>query len=419
MNGRKLYLDHAATTPVLDEVVAEMEPFLKEKFHNPSAGYGSAYEVKEAIEEARGKVAGLINAEPGEIVFTSGSTEGNNSAIIGLALANIEKGRHIVITRAEHHSVFNAARYLQNFFDFVINFVPIDKEGFVNPDDIEKAITDETTLVSVIHSNYEVGSVQAIDEIVRVAKEKKEDVLFHTDAVASAGQVDIDVKKLGVGADVSADEQGVDALTFSSHTLYGPKGVGALYLKEGIDYVPLIYGGIQEEGRRGGTENVPGIVGFGKACEIALRDIDSRIKHYTRLRNMIIEGVEGLDIDVKLTGPSISGLSRFEIPSNENLASSKEKLRLPNHASFVAGGVHGEAVEEMLDSYGIEMNTGSVCVSKAFLSSPILLSMGYSRELAQGSVVFTVGISNTVQDVKYLLDVLPQSIEGLRALLPG
>jgi len=387
MNGRKLYLDHAATTPVLDEVVAEMEPYLKERFHNPSAGYENAYEVKDALERAREKVAQLINANSEEIVFNSGGTEGNNSAIVGLALANIEKGRHIVITRAEHHSVFNAARFLQNFFDFVINFVPIDNEGFVDPADIEKAINEETTVVSTIHSNYEVGSIQPIDEISKIAHEKG--VLFHTDAVASAGQIDIDVKRLDV-----------DALTFSAHTLYGPKGTGALYLKENVDFVPLIYGGIQEEGRRGGTENLPGIVGFGKACELAKRDMDTRIEYYKRLRNMMVEGIGGLDINVRLTG-------------TYNFAK-----RLPNHASFVVEGVHGEAVVEMLDSYGIEMNTGSVCVSKAFLSSPILLSMGYNKELAQGSVVFTVGIDNKIEDIEYLLEVLPKTIKGLRAILP-
>ncbi len=386
MSGRRIYLDHAATTPVLDEVFEEMLPYIKEKFHNPSASYAGAYEVKEKMEEAREKVAKFINADPSEIVFTSGGTEANNFALIGLALANADKGRHIIVSRAEHHSILNAARYLQKWFNFNVTFIPVDKEGFVDPEEVEKAITKETTVVSIIHANYEIGSIEPIEEIAEIAREKG--VKVHTDAVATACQIKLDVKKLNV-----------DALTLSAHTIYGPKGVGALYIREGVEIVPLIYGGIQEEGRRAGTENVPAIIGFGKACEVVGRNMDSWVKHYRKLRDKIVDGLKNLE-DVELTGAR------------------DFKRRLPNHASFIVKGVHGEAIVEMLDSYGIETNTGSVCVSKAFLASPILLSMGYSYELAQGSIIFTVGIDNTESDIDYLLDVFPKTVENLRAILP-
>jgi cysteine desulfurase len=386
MSGGRIYLDHAATTHVLDEVIEEMLPFFKDKFHNPSASYAGAYEVKERVEEAREKIANFINAEPNEIVFTSGGTEANNFALIGLALANAEKGKHIVVSRAEHHSILNAARYLQMFFDFSVTFVPIDKKGFVDPGNVEKAITDETTVVSVIHANYEIGSIEPIEEIAKIAKQN--DVRFHTDAVATACQLKLDVKKLGV-----------DALTLSAHTIYGPKGVGALYVREDLEIVPLIYGGVQEEGRRGGTENVPAIIGFGKACEIAEKELNEWTKHYRKLRDKIVRGMEDID------GVELTGTKDFS-------------KRLPNHASFVVKGVHGEAIVEMLDSYGIDINTGSVCVSKAFLSSPILLSMGYKHEVAQGSILFTVGIDNSEEDVDYLLDVFPRTVKSLRSIIP-
>lgn len=301
--------------------------------------------------------------------------------------ANADKGRHIVVSRAEHHSVLNAARFLQNFFDFTVTFVSVDEEGFVNPSDVENVISDETTVISVIHANYEVGTIQPVEEIAEIAREKG--IKFHTDAVATAGQVEIDVEKIKS-----------DALTFSAHTIYGPKGAGALYVKDGTELVPLIYGGIQEEGRRGGTENIPAIVGFGKACEIAEKEMEDRKSHYRKLRDKIVEGVEDIDT-IELTGTR------------------DFTKRLPNHSSFIVKGVHGEAIVEMLDSYGIEANTGSVCVSKVFLSSPILLLMGYSYGLAQGSVLFTAGIDNKEEDVDYLLDVFPWTVESLVGIAPG
>ncbi len=384
---KRVYLDHAATTPVLDEVLNEMLPYFKEEFYNPSSITSSGIRVKEKIEEARERVSQLINARPEEIIFTSGGTEANNLAIIGLALANIKKGKHIVISRAEHHSVLNAARYLQKWFDFKISFISLDKEGFIKIDELENAITDETILVSIIHANYEIGTIEPIKEIVEIVKDKKKDIIFHTDAVATAGQVEIDVQKLNV-----------DALTLSSHTIYGPKGSGALFLREGIGLVPIIYGGIQEEGKRPGTENVPGIIGFGKACELAKKEFEKRVKHYTRLRDMIIKGIDMED--VYLTGTK--DMSK----------------RLPNHASFIVKGIHGEAIVEMLDTYNIEASTGSVCVSKAFLASPILLSMGYNYEEAQGAVVFTVGIDNNDDDIKYFLETFPKVINDLRRIAP-
>lgn len=387
MTGRRIYLDHAATTPVLDEVAEEMQPFIKDEFHNPSASYAGACEVKEKMEEARERVSSLVNARPNEIIFTSGGTEANNTALIGLALANADKGRHIVVSRAEHHSVLNAARFLQNFFDFTVTFVSVDEEGFVNPSDVENVISDETTVISVIHANYEVGTIQPVEEIAEIAREKG--IKFHTDAVATAGQVEIDVEKIKS-----------DALTFSAHTIYGPKGAGALYVKDGTELVPLIYGGIQEEGRRGGTENIPAIVGFGKACEIAEKEMEDRKSHYRKLRDKIVESLEDIDT-IELTGTR------------------DFTKRLPNHSSFIVKGVHGEAIVEMLDSYGIEANTGSVCVSKAFLSSPILLLMGYSYGLAQGSVLFTAGIDNKEEDIDYLLDVFPRTVESLVGIAPG
>ncbi len=384
---KRVYLDHAATTPVLDEVLKEMLPYFNVEFYNPSSITSSGIKVKEKIEEAREKVSALINAKPEEIIFTSGGTEANNMAIIGLSLANIKRGKHIIISRAEHHSVLNAARYLQKWFDFKVSFVSLNREGFVNVEELEKFITDETILVSIIHANYEIGTIEPIREISEVIKDKNENIIFHTDAVATAGQVEIDVNKMNV-----------DALTLSSHTIYGPKGVGALFLKENIGIVPIIYGGIQEEGKRPGTENVPGIIGFGKACELARRDFKFRVEHYRKLRDKIINNINVEDCF--LTG-------------TRNL-----DKRLPNHASFIVHGIHGEAIIEMLDTYNIEASTGSVCVSKAFLASPILLSMGFSYEAAQGAVVFTVGIDNDEKDIDYLLEVFPKIVKDLRRLAP-
>lgn len=380
---RRIYLDHAATTPLHKEVFEAMLPYLKEEFGNPSSIYDLGVNAKNAIEDARKKVAALINAKPNEIIFTSNGSEANNLAIRGFALANQKKGRHLIVSIIEHHSVLNPARFLEKF-GFRVTYLPVDKYGLVNPEKVAEAITKETILISIMHANNEVGTIEPIEEIAKIARE--EEIYFHTDAIATAGNLPVDVQKLNAGM-----------LSLSGSQLYGPKGAGALYFKEGIKIMPLIYGGIQEDGRRAGTENVPGIVGFGKAAEIAKKEVKDRISHLKALRDKLIAGVSGIK-DVHLTGH----------PS----------LRLPGHASFCVEYVEGEAMVLMLAMKGIYAASGSACISSALKASPVLLAMGIPSMLAQGSIVFTLGMDNKEGDIDHLLEVFPTIIKRLREISP-
>ncbi len=380
---RKCYFDHVATNPLHPAVLEAMMPFFDKEFGNPLSVYEYGSSAKKAIEDARAKVAGLIQAKPQEIVFTASGAEANNFALRGIALAKQNEGKHILVSRMEHHSILNSARFLEKS-GFAVTYLPVDKKGFVDPDTVRKAITKETILISVIHASSEVGTIEPIKEIVKVAKEKK--IIVHTDAVATTGNIPIDVKDLGV-----------DLLSMAAHQFYGPKGAGGLYVRQGLRIVPLIYGGIQESGRRAGTENVPAIVGMGKAAELAGAEMQARAEYLQQKRDRIIDAMAKLE-NVYLTGD-------------------REK-RLPGHASFCAEFIEGEAMLLLLAAKGIFAASGSACSSKALKSSPVLLSMGIPSGLAQGSIVFSLGTGNTDEDIEYLLNEFPAVITRLREISP-
>ncbi|HBG92302.1 MAG: cysteine desulfurase NifS [Nitrospirae bacterium GWF2_44_13] len=380
---RKCYFDHAATNPLDKRVFDAMTPYFIENFGNPLSLYDLGTKAKEAIENARTQVAALINSKSSEIIFTASGAEANNFALRGIALARQNEGKHVIVSKMEHHSILNSARFLEKM-GFVVTFLPVDKYGIVDPDTVKKSITKETTLISITHASSEVGTIEPIKEIGRIAKGKG--IIFHTDAVAAAGNIPVDVKELGV-----------DLLSMAAHQFYGPKGAGALYVREGMRIVPLIYGGIQENGRRAGTENVPAIVGMGKAAELAKNEMVDRIEQAKKLRDKLIKGVSSIE-NIYLTGH----------PEN----------RLPAHASFTVEFIEGEAMLLLLAAKGIYAASGSACSSKALKSSPVLLSMGVSSNLAQGSIVFTLGTGNTEEDIDYLLSELPQVIKRLREMSP-
>ncbi len=380
---KAIYMDHVGTNPVHPEVMDAMLPYFTEYFANPMSLYESGIKAREAIEEARTKTAALINAKPNEIIFTSSGAESNNFALKGIALANQNKGKHIIVSKIEHHSVLNSARFLEKS-GFAVTYLPVDKYGLIDPEVVQKAITKETTLISIIHASPEIGTIQSIAEIGKIAKQNG--IVFHTDSVASAGNIPIDVETLNV-----------NLMSLAAHQFYGPKGAGAVYLKGGTRVVPLIYGGIQESGRRAGTENVPAIVGMGKAAELAKRDMQKRTDHVRSLRDKIISNALKID-KVLLTG--------------------HPEQRLPGHASFVVEYIEGEAMLLLLAAKGINSASGSACSSKALKSSPVLLSIGIPVHLAQGSVVFTLGENTKNEDIEYFNEVFPQIITQLRKISP-
>lgn len=380
---KKYYFDHVATNPLNPEVLEAMMPYFKEEFGNPLSIYEYGSKAKNAIEEAREQVASLINSKAAEVIFTANGAEANNFALRGIALARQNEGKHIIVSRMEHHSILNSARFLEKS-GFAVTYLSVDKKGFVDPDAVRKAITKETTLISVIHASSEVGTIEPLKEIVKVAKEKK--IIVHTDAVATTGNIPVDVKDLGV-----------DLLSMAAHQFYGPKGAGALYVKQGMRIVPLIYGGIQESGRRAGTENVPAIVGMGKAAKLAKAELQKRIEYLTPLRDRIINTLTE-EKNVFLTG------------DREN--------RLPGHVSFCVEFIEGEAMLLLLASKGIFSASGSACSSKALKASPVLLAMGIPSGLAQGSIVFSLGMGNTSEDIEYLLKEFPAVISRLREISP-
>ncbi len=380
----KAYFDHVATNPLDPRVLEAMMPYFKEEFGNPQSVYDLGIRAREAVEKAREKVAALINAKPSEIIFTSSGAESNNFALRGIALARQNEGRHVIVSKVEHHSILNSARFLEKS-GFTVTFLPVDKYGMVDPDTVKKSITKETTLISIIHASSEVGTIQPIKEIVKIAKEHN--IVVHTDAVASTGNIPVDVKELGV-----------DLLSMAAHQFYGPKGAGALYVREGLRIVPLIYGGIQEGGRRAGTENVPAIVGMGVAAELAKKELPERMAHVKRLRDKLVKETMARIENIYFTG--------------------HPEERLPGHASFCVEFIEGEAMLLMLAAKGIYGASGSACSSKALKASPILLSMGIPAQLAQGSVVFSLGKDNTEEEIDYFINEFPQIIKRLREISP-
>ncbi len=378
------YFDYMATNPMRPEVLEAMMPFFRERYGNPLSLYELGQNAKGALEEARSKVAQLVGAKPQEMIFTSSGAEANNFAIKGLAGAHAKKGRHIIVSKMEHHSILNPARALEKE-GFAVTFLPVDKNGLVDPAVLEKAITNETSLVSVIHASPEVGTIEPIKELAAIAR--KNGALFHTDAVASAGYLPLDVEALGV-----------DAMSISAHEFYGPKGAAALYLKGGTRILPLIYGGIQESGRRAGTENIPAIVGMGKAAELTKAELPERARRLAQMRDRLISGVLEKIENVYLTGHPAQ--------------------RLPGLASFCVAFIEGEAMLLMLAAKGIYAASGSACSSKALKASPVLLSMGVSAQLAQGSIVFSLGVENTGEDIEYALGEFPAAVKRLREISP-
>jgi len=381
---RRIYLDHAATTPTHPEVVKAMLPFFTDAFGNPSSIHSYGQEAKGAVEEARTKVAELIGARSEEIVFTSGGTEADNYALKGIAYANEHKGNHIITTSIEHHAVLEVCKFLGRR-GFKVTYLPVDKYGLVDPQDVRKAITDKTILISVMHANNEVGTIEPVEEIGRIAKEAG--VYFHSDAVQTVGHIPVNVAELKV-----------DLLSISAHKLYGPKGVGALYVRKGTKSVSLMHGGEQEKRRRAGTENVPAIVGLGKAVELAGQEIGKEAERLAYLRDKLIEGL-GEKIDhIRLNG--------------------HPRKRLPNNINLSVDFVEGESLLLNLDLEGICASTGSACSSASPEPSHVLLALGLPAEQAHGSLRFTLGRENTEADVERVLDVLSGIVARLRAMSP-
>ncbi len=381
---REVYLDNTATTPLLPEVRRAMMPYLEEAFGNPSCLHRWGDVAREAVEAARIQVAGLIGADAEEIIFTGSGTESNNLAVKGLALAQQGKGRHIVVSAIEHFSVLHSARTMEKL-GFELSLVPVDNHGVVDPEDVRRSIREDTVLVSIMQANGEVGTMEPIEEIARVTREKG--VLFHTDAVAAAGTIP-----------VNAGELGVDALSLAGNQFYGPKGVGALWVRRGVRLMPLLDGGVQEGGRRAGTEDVPAIVGLGRAAELAAAGMTARIEHLTHLRDRLLGELPARIDHVVVTGH----------PGH----------RLPGNASFCVEFIEGEAMLMLLNSQGVAVTSGSACTSKALKASHVLIAMGISHELAQGSLLFGFGIDNTPEDVDYVLEVLPPIVDRLRQMSP-
>lgn len=381
---RSVYMDHAATTPTRPEVARAMLPYFSERFGNPSSLYALAREAKEAVEEARGKVAAAIGATPEEVFFTAGGTEADNWAIKGVAAANKRKGDHIITSAIEHHAVLHPCQALEKQ-GYRVTYLPVDEFGRVEPGDVEEAITDKTILVSVMAANNEIGTVQPVAAVAKIAHDHG--VPFHTDAVQAIGAFPVDV-----------DAMGADLLAISAHKFGGPKGIGALYIRRRTRIGTFMDGGAQERGRRAGTENVPGIVGMGTAIELAVDEMPQKAPRLAGMRDRLIRGV--LD----------------SIPATRLNGHPTE--RLPNNVNVAFRYVEGESILLMLDALGVAASTGSACTSASLEPSHVLTSCGLPPEHAHGSLRLTLGHRNTEEDVDYVLEVLPGVIGRLREISP-
>lgn len=381
---KKIYMDHSATTPIHPEVIELMKFAMENVYGNPSSLYSLGREAKKYVDEARQKVADLIGAKFEEIYFTGGGTESDNLAIQGVVYGNEKKGNHIITSAVEHPAVLDCCRNLEKK-GYELTILPVDQYGMVDPEEVSKAIRKNTVLISIMHGNNENGTIQPIKEISGIAREHG--IFFHTDCVQTAGKIPLNV-----------DDLGADLLTISSHKIYGPKGIGLLYKRKGVRVLPLIYGGGQERRIRSGTENTLGIIGFGKAAEIALRDLETENRRVKALRDKLIKGV-------------------LEKIPNSNLNGHEEK-RLPHNAHFSFAYVEGESLLLSLDMKGIAVSTGSACSSTSLQASHVLIACGQSEELVHGSIRFTLGRENTEEDVDYVLDVLPGVVERFRSFSP-
>ena len=381
---KRIYFDHSATTPVDREVAELMLEYMTDKFGNPSSVHAFGRETRKAIEEAREKVAALINATPNEIFFTSGGTEGDNLALKGVAYANRKKGNHIITTAIEHHAILHTCEYLEKQ-GFTVTYLPVDENAMIRMEDLKNAITDKTILISIMFANNEVGTIQPIKEIGQLAKEKG--IYFHTDAVQAVGNYPIDVK-----------DYNIDLLTMSGHKFNASKGIGALYIRRGVRIEEIQHGGAHERNLRAGTENVPGIVGLGKAAEIASKGMANKIPYITGLRDKLITTILEKIPHVKLNGH----------PQN----------RMPGNVNFSFLYIEGESLLLNLDMKGIAASSGSACTSGSLDPSHVLLAMGLTHEVAHGSLRVTLGRGNTEEDINYFLEVVPEIVEKLRSMSP-
>lgn len=379
---RQVYMDHSSTTAVDPAVTEAMLPYFSERFGNPSSLYSIGREARRAVEEARQKVADLIGAKKEEIIFTGSGTESDNLAIKGIAYKNRKKGDHIITSSIEHHAVLHTCKYLEAQ-GFKVTYLPVSKEGLVNPADVEKAITPQTILITIMHANNEIGTIQPIEEIGKIAREKN--IPFHTDAVQTAGKIPVNVEALGVSL-----------LSMSAHKMYGPKGAGALYIRKGTFIEPQLHGGGHERNLRSSTENVPGIIGFGKACELAKQRLQDEMK-IAALRDSLIRGI----LEIK-----------------ESYLNGHPTKRLPNNANFRFSYIEGESMILNLDLKGISASTGSACSSTSLEPSHVLLAIGLKPEEAHGSLRLTLGRENTKEDVDYVVAVLPEIVNKLRMISP-
>jgi len=384
MEKKMVYMDYNATTPTDIRVLKEMEPFFCERFGNPSSIYEIARENRKLIEKARENVARLIDAEPDEIFFTSGGTESDNWAIKGVAFALRNKGNHIITSQIEHHAVLNTCKFLSKI-GYEITYAPTDKYGIVDVEFIEKSIRKETVLITIMHANNEIGTIEPVEEISKIAREKG--IYFHTDSVQTVGKIPVSVKKLGV-----------DLLSLSAHKFYGPKGVGAIYIKKGTKIEPYLHGGEQEKGKRPGTYNVPGIIGLGKAAEIAIEEMEEEMKKVKYLRDKLERGIIEKIPEVVINGH----------PEN----------RLYNTSNLCVKYVEGESILLNLDFEKIYASSGSACTSGSLEPSHVLLAIGIPPEIAHGSLRFSLGKYNEEKDVDRVLEVLPRIVEKLRKLSP-
>ena len=385
---RMVYMDHAATTPVRPEVMEAMLPYFTHRFGNASSLYTLAQESRRAVDEARESVARVLGCRTSEVVFTSGGSESDNTALKGAASALKQTGNHIITTSIEHHAILHTCQYLEDT-GFSVTYLPVDRDGLVDTEDVLKAVTEETILVSVMLANNEIGTIQPVADMARgvkeIAKKLGRTIVFHTDAVQAAGFMDIDVNALGV-----------DMLSLSSHKFYGPKGVGVLYVRRSTPFTPQQFGGAQERQRRAGTENVPGIVGTAVALRLASEERESSSEHCLRLRDSLVQGIQERIERVHLNGHAT--------------------LRLPNNVNFSFDGVEGEPILLGLDFAGTAASSGSACTSGALEPSHVLLALGLPADLAQASLRLTLGKDNTQEDVEHVLRVLPELVGRLRAM---
>ena len=382
--NRRIYMDHAATTYTKKEVLEEMIPFFTENFGNPSSIHKFGRDVRKHIDNAREQVAKALGADPSEIYFTAGGSESDNWAVKGAAYANKSKGNHIITTNIEHHALIHTCEYLEKE-GFEVTYLPVDEYGLVSVEDVKNAITDKTILITIMYANNEIGTIQPIEEIGRLAKEKG--IYFHTDAVQAVGSVKIDVKK-----------QNIDMLSLSAHKFYGPKGIGALYVRKGVKLINLVHGGAQERGRRAGTENVPAIIGLGKAIELATSNLEEQSNRIMALRDKLIKAVMEKIPYTRLNGHPVK--------------------RLPGNANFSFQYIEGEALLLNLDMKGIAGSSGSACTSGSLDPSHVLLAIGLPHEIAHGSLRLSLGAVNTEEDIDYVLEVLPEIVERLRQMSP-